>query len=59
MSHIKIIKTKQDHIDALTRISDLMDKELVAGSVEADELEVLALLAEMYEKEYYPMDDQV
>ena len=33
-----------------------MDKKLVVGSQEADELEVLALLIERYEQEAFPID---
>lgn len=56
MNHIKIIKTEQEHEQALARLACLMDKELVKGSVEADELDVLALIIESYEQEHYPLD---
>lgn len=56
MHHIKLIKNDQDHAEALVRVSKLMDKNLAAGSKEADELEVLALLIERYEQEKFPID---
>jgi HTH-type transcriptional regulator/antitoxin HigA len=56
MNHIKIIKTEQEHEQALARLACLMDKELVNGSAEADELDVLALIIESYEQEHYPLD---
>lgn len=56
MHYIKLIKNDQDHAAAITRVSKLMDKELVPGSKEADELEVLALLIERYEQEKFSID---
>ena len=56
MHRIKLIKNDQDHAEALVRVSKLMDKNLAAGSKEADELEVLALLIERYEQEKFPID---
>ncbi|MFC3114763.1 ImmA/IrrE family metallo-endopeptidase [Cellvibrio fontiphilus] len=56
MNHIKIIKTDQEHEQALAYLMSLMDKEIVKGSAEADELDVLALLIERYEEERYPID---
>lgn len=55
MNHIKLIKNDQDHTEALARVSELMDQDLIPGSTEADELEVLALLVERYEQEYFPI----
>ncbi len=57
MDHIKLIKNKHDHVEALARIKKLMDEKLVPDSKEADELEVLALLVEHYEQENFPMDN--
>ncbi|MCB1675849.1 MAG: ImmA/IrrE family metallo-endopeptidase [Halioglobus sp.] len=54
--NLKIIKNEQDHAQALARLDALMDLELVEGSEENDELEVLALLIERYEEEHFPMD---
>ncbi len=50
----KLIKTKKDYDLVLSRIDGLMDAS--QGSPEADELELLATLVEMYEDEHYPMD---
>jgi len=50
----KLIKTKKDYDFALSRIDKLMDAK--KGTPEADELELLATLVEMYEDEHYPMD---
>ncbi|MCU0599891.1 MAG: ImmA/IrrE family metallo-endopeptidase [Desulfobacterales bacterium] len=51
---IRLIKTKKDYDLALSRIDKLMDAK--QGTLEADELELLAALVEMYEEEHYPMD---
>lgn len=56
MDHIKLIKNKHDHVEALTRIKKLMDENLVPDSKESDELEVLSLLIEHYEQENFPME---
>lgn len=56
MNHIRIIKTDQEHEQALAYLMSLMDKEIMKGSAEADELDVLALLIERYEEERYPID---
>ena len=50
----KLIKTEEDYSLALSRINELMDAK--EGSVEADELELLATLVEMYEDNHYPID---
>ena len=54
--HIKIIKTAREHKQALIRLTHLMDADPVLGSSAADELDVLALLIEQYEKKQFPMD---
>lgn len=56
MDHIKLIKNKHDHVEALARIKALMDENLVPDSKEADELEVLSLLIEHYELENFPIE---
>jgi HTH-type transcriptional regulator / antitoxin HigA len=53
-SQIKPIRTAADHQAALRRINSLMDAQ--ANTPEADELEVLATLVELYESEHFPMD---
>ena len=51
---IKPIRTAADHKVALHRINSLMDAQ--ANTPEADELEILAMLVEIYEEEHFPMD---
>jgi HTH-type transcriptional regulator / antitoxin HigA len=53
-SQIKPIRTASDHKAALPRINSLMDAQ--ANTPEADELEVLATLVELYEEKHFPMD---
>jgi HTH-type transcriptional regulator / antitoxin HigA len=48
---IKPIRTEQDYEAALLRIESLMMAE--ANTPEADELEVLATLVELYEEKHY------
>ena len=50
----RLIKTETDYEQALIRIDELMDAD--AGTPEADELELLATLVEMYEDAHYPID---
>ena len=52
---LKLIKTKSEYEDALERIYNLMQLDLVKGSPEGDELEVLSLLVHAYEEEHYPI----
>ena len=53
MSTIHLIRTKADYRAALKRIEVLWDAPM--KSPEADELEVLSLLVEAYEKEHITM----
>jgi len=48
------IKTRRDHRAALKRIDRLMNAR--AGSREAAELQVLAILVERYERHAFPID---
>ena len=50
---IKPIKTEEDHRRALGRVESLWDA--APGSVEHDELEVLATLVDAYEDAHHPM----
>ena len=50
----KIIKNESDYEATLNRINELMDAD--PGTPEGDELELLATLVELYEKEVYPID---
>ena len=52
--NIKPIHTEEDYREALRRIETLMDAE--AGTPDGDLLEILATLAEAYERKVYPMD---
>jgi HTH-type transcriptional regulator/antitoxin HigA len=50
----RLIKTESDYEQALSRIEELMDAE--TGTPEADELELMATLVEMYEDTHYWID---
>ena len=51
---IKIIKTEEEYNQALIRLEAIFDAP--ADSPEGDEAELLGLLIEKYEDEYYPID---
>jgi HTH-type transcriptional regulator/antitoxin HigA len=51
---IKIIKSEQDYQQALNRLEEIFDSK--KGSEEGDELEVLGILIDLYEKENFPID---
>lgn len=53
-SQIKPIKTDKDYRNALARVEEIIDAE--PGTAEADELEVLTTLVDIYENEHFPMD---
>lgn len=50
---IKPIKTKSDYQKALTRLEAIFEAK--SGSSEGDELEVLSILVDNYEKEKFPI----
>lgn len=50
---IKPIRTKKDYRMALNRLELIFDAK--PGTPEGDELEVLGILVDSYEKEYYPI----
>lgn len=50
---VKPIKTKKDYYEALGRLESIFDAK--KGSSEGDELEVLSILVEKYEDEYFPI----
>lgn len=52
---LKPIKTKKDYEAAMARTYALMQKSLKPGTAESDELEVLSMLVEAYEKKHYPV----
>jgi len=51
---LRPIRTKREHQAALREVEALW--EAPSGSPEADRLEVLTLLVEAYEREYYPIE---
>lgn len=51
---IKPIKTKKDYLAAMNRLEAIFDAK--PGSSEGDELEVLGILIDKYEKEHYPIE---
>lgn len=51
---LKPIKTESDYRAALKRLEDLFDAK--PGTPESDELEILGLLVDEYEKKHYPID---
>jgi len=52
---IRPIRTDEDHAAALQRIDRLMDAK--AGTPEADELDVLVTLVEVYEERRFPISE--
>jgi len=54
MNPIKIIKSEQEHEQALAYLLKLMNAG--HGSAKADEIEELASLIERYEQEQFPLD---
>lgn len=53
-NQVRVIKTQRDYDAALSRLSALMDQELLPGSNEEAELELLALVIEAYERAKVP-----
>ena len=51
---MKLIKTKEDYQAALKRMEALFDAPI--GTPESDEADVLALLIDAYEQQYYPIE---
>lgn len=51
---LKPIKTESDYRAALKRLEDLFDAK--PGTPESDELEILGLMVDEYEKKYYPIE---
>ena len=50
---MKLIKTKKDYQNALLRLEKIFDAK--PGSAEGDELEVLGMLIDAYEKNHFPI----
>lgn len=53
---LKPIKTSKQHKEYLTRAYELMQKDIKPNTIESDELEVISILIEQYEKEKHPID---
>ncbi len=51
---IKPIKTEQDYQQALKRFEEIFDAK--TDTKDGDELEILGILIENYEEEYFPID---
>ena len=54
MSYNRLLKTESDYTEALKRADELFDSE--PGTPEAEELELLVALVELYEREHFPID---
>jgi HTH-type transcriptional regulator/antitoxin HigA len=52
--NLKPIKTKKDYQQALDRLEVIFDAK--KGTKEGDELEILGILIDQYEKEHFPID---
>ncbi|MFO7843216.1 MAG: transcriptional regulator [Bacteroidales bacterium] len=52
--NIKPIKTEKDYQAALNRLEEIFDAP--EGTPESDELDVLGILVDEYEKEHYPIE---
>ena len=53
---LKPIKSNKQHQDYLSRAYELMQLDLKPNSAESDELEVISILIEAYEKDNYPIE---
>lgn len=53
---IRPIKSKKQYKEYLSRSYSLMQLDLKSNSIESDELELLSILIEQYEKENYPVE---
>jgi HTH-type transcriptional regulator/antitoxin HigA len=51
---VRPIKTKQDYQNALEKLETIFDAK--PGSAEGDELEVIGILIDTYEKNHYPIE---
>ena len=56
LNMLKPIKTKKEYKAALDRIYDLMQKELKVNSAEYNELDVLSICVENYERKTFPIN---
>ena len=51
---LKVIKTKKEYNEALISLEKVFDAKL--GTSKGDDLEILALLIDQYEKEHFPIE---
>lgn len=51
----KLLKTAEEHAAALDRLDELIRRDPQQGTVEDDELELLGLLIDTYEKQHFPI----
>ena len=51
--NLKVIKTEADYQNALNRLEIIFDARL--GTTKGDELAVLSILIDKYEKEHFPI----
>jgi len=51
---LKVIKTKKDYNEALDRLEKIFDAK--PGTAKGDELDLLSLLIDQYEKEHFPIE---
>lgn len=52
--NIKVLKTEEDYQQALKRLEEIFDAPI--DSPEGDEADILSILIEKYEDEYYPIE---
>ena len=52
--NIKLIKTEADYQVALKRLEEIFDAQ--AGTPESDEVDILGLMVDEYEKKHYPIE---
>ena len=52
--NIKLIKTEADYQVALKRLEEIFDAQ--AGTLESDEVDILGLMVDEYEKKHYPIE---
>ncbi len=55
-TEMKIIRNDEEYNKALSRVEEIIDKDPDSNTELSDELEVLTLLINKYEDEYYPID---
>lgn len=57
MNMIKVLKTDDEHTQAMQRLIGLMDSNPDEGTDEANELELLALVIEKFEEKRFPIEN--